>query len=323
LHSSSENEMYLNNFMNNTDNNVYSEDSTNIWNSSEVMTYTYNESTYRNYLGNYWSDYIFEGNDTNRDGIGDSPYNIDSDNDSYPLIEPFESYLIVNKPPISSLTYSPLNPVVNETITFDASNSTDIDGYITKYEWDFGDGNNTNTTEPIITHSYASAGTYNANLTVTDDEGATNSTSKLITVSELEENIFDTGSPSTPYPSIMGNHTGTIKPKHTIIATKLYTYPCLGTGGHTEYARICNKTWNSTATWEGYAGDWHNITFDKTVVLLANETYNYTIRTGSYPQIIHTDEWEAERGMGIINCTSFVDANGKVYNDWIPAIKLF
>jgi len=132
--------------------------------------------------------------------------------------------------------------------------------------------------------------------------------------------IFDTGSPSNPYPSIMGNHTGTIKPNHTVIATKLYTYPCEGTGGHTEYARIWNKTWNATATWEGYAGDWHNITFDKTVVLLPNKTYNYTIRTGSYPQIHHNRTLTAPDGK--ITCTKFTDANGRVYYDWIPAIRL-
>jgi len=135
------------------------------------------------------------------------------------------------------------------------------------------------------------------------------------------ENIFDTGSPPNPYPSIMGNHTGTIKPNHTVIATKLYTYPCEGTGGHTEFARIWNSTWNATATWKGYVGDWHNITFDKTVVLLAGETYNYAIRTGSYPQIIHESPFNATGGE--ITCTKFTDANGKVYYDWIPAIKLW
>ena len=134
------------------------------------------------------------------------------------------------------------------------------------------------------------------------------------------ENIFDTGSPPNPYPSIMGNHTGIIKPNHTVIATKLYTYPCVGTGGHTGYAHIGNKTWNATATWEGYAGDWHNITFDKTVVLLAGEAYNYTLRTGSYPQIIHESPFNATGGE--ITCTKFTDANGKVYYDWIPAIRL-
>jgi C1A family cysteine protease len=137
----------------------------------------------------------------------------------------------------------------------------------------------------------------------------------------VKEAIFDTGSSSNPYPSIMGNHTGTIKPNHTVIATKLYTYPCIGTGGHTEYAEIRNATWNATATWEGYIGDWHNITFDKTVVLLANETYNYTIHTGSYPQIIHETPFNATGGT--ITCDKFIDANGRVYYDWIPAIKFF
>jgi len=116
-------------------------------------------------------------------------------------------------------------------------------------------------------------------------------------------------------------HNGTITTNKTIIATELYTYPCTGTGGHTEYARIWNKTWNATATWEGYAGDWHNITFDKTVVLLPNKTYNYTIRTGSYPQIHHNKTLTVPDGE--ITCTKFTDANGKVYYDWIPAIMLW
>jgi len=133
--------------------------------------------------------------------------------------------------------------------------------------------------------------------------------------------VFDTGPSENPYPSIFGTHNGTITPNKTIIATKLYTYPCAGTGGHTEYARIWNKTWNATATWEGYAGEWHNITFDKKVILFAGETYNFTIRTGSYPQIHHTSALLTPYGW--INCTEFVDANGKKYENWIPAIKLW
>ena len=54
--------------------------------------------------------------------------------------------------------------------------------------------------------------------------------------------------------------------------------------------------------------------------LLANETYNYTIRTGSYPQIHHTAALPTANGW--INCTEFTDVNGKVYKDWIPAIRL-
>ncbi|MDI6811009.1 MAG: hypothetical protein QMD80_04950 [archaeon] len=130
--------------------------------------------------------------------------------------------------------------------------------------------------------------------------------------------IFDTGNGT--YPSIMGTHNGTIKPSCTINVSKLYTYPCPGTGGHTEYARIWNSTINATAIWNGYKGDWHNISFNDTFVLYENETYNYTIRTGSYPQIIHKTSFNATGGT--ITCTKFVDANGKTYTDWIPAIRL-
>jgi PKD repeat protein len=220
---------------------------------------------------------------------------------------PFEFY---NQLPTASFTYSPENPVVNQTITFDASSSYDPDGQIVSYEWDFGDG--TNGTEEIVNHSYSSPGNYTVNLTVTDDDSVMNSTNKTIIVYPPAAG-FDTGTPANQYPSIMGNHTGTIKPNHTVIATKLYTYPCEGTGGHTEYAEIRNATWNATATWKGYVGDLHNITFDKTVVLLANETYNYTIKTGSYPQIHHTDRLEMDDG--VITCDTFIDANGKRYID--------
>jgi len=132
--------------------------------------------------------------------------------------------------------------------------------------------------------------------------------------------VFDTGHGS--YPSISGTHNGTIKPNVTIEVSKLYTYPCPGTGGHTEYVRIWNSTMglDVNATWKGYAGDWHNITFNSPFTLIANETYNYTIRTGSYPQVHHTRELPTANGW--INCTKFTDVNGRVYYDWIPAIRL-
>ena len=100
----------------------------------------------------------------------------------------------------------------------------------------------------------------------------------------------------------------------------MYTYPCAGTGGHAESVKIWNSTWTTTATWTGYTGDYHNITFDESFILRAGETYNYTIETGSYPQIIHATS-KAVTG-GTITCTQFTDVNGVTYNDWIPAIRL-
>ena len=90
LYSSNNNKIYSNNFINNID-NVYSDASANTWNSTSKITYPYNGNLYTNYLGNYWDDYT--GIDNNGDGIGDTPYIIDSDNDNYPLMQPFENYV--------------------------------------------------------------------------------------------------------------------------------------------------------------------------------------------------------------------------------------
>jgi PKD repeat protein len=68
-------------------------------------------------------------------------------------------------------------------IAFNAIKSNDPDGTITNYGWNFGDGTITDTPEPIITHSYASIGEYTVDLTVTDDDGATNTNTTTITVS--------------------------------------------------------------------------------------------------------------------------------------------
>ncbi len=131
--------------------------------------------------------------------------------------------------------------------------------------------------------------------------------------------IFDTTGGT--YPSLPGTHEGMLKLNQTITVSKLYTYPCPGTGGHSEYARIWNNSgWNVTANWGGYR-DWHNITFDDSFKLAEGKTYNYTIKTGSYPQIIHKSSKEVT--VGVINCTEFTDTNGKRYNSWIPAIKFF
>jgi len=131
--------------------------------------------------------------------------------------------------------------------------------------------------------------------------------------------VFDTDVGT--YPSIKGKHTGTVKPSHEIIVNNLYTYPCAGTGGHTETIGLYeNGELIANGTWTGYQSDWHNITITPSVILQAGHTYNYTIVTGSYPQVLHAASKEVTGGT--ITCTSFVDTNGKTYSDWIPAIRL-
>lgn len=135
--------------------------------------------------------------------------------------------------------------------------------------------------------------------------------------------IFDTGASTYQYPSISGIHQGAliICPDQDITVSSLYTYPCPGTGGHTEYIKIGNSSWNVTANWLGYHTDWHTIPFEEPFTLKAGETYNYTIITSSYPQTLHKQN-HTTLDDSLITCTEFVDANGKSYTDWIPAFRL-
>ena len=95
--SADDNLIYLNNFIDNTDNVYYCYSRrTNIWNSTEKINYTYNSSTYTNYLGNYWDDYednYPDAEEIDDIGIWDTPYSIDGDRDNYPLTMRFEDYI--------------------------------------------------------------------------------------------------------------------------------------------------------------------------------------------------------------------------------------
>ena len=75
------------------------------------------------------------------------------------------------RPPVASFTATPNPTVVGAIVTFNASGSSDPDGRIVSYAWNFDDltfGNN-----QVTSHSYTSAKTYNVTLTVTDNESFT------------------------------------------------------------------------------------------------------------------------------------------------------
>ena len=86
--------------------------------------------------------------------------------------------IVPNEAPTATFT----STVVDHDVDFDASSSTDADGTIVSYEWDFGDG--ATATGPVVQHTYAAAGPVDVTLTVTDDDGAVTTLTQSITAPE-------------------------------------------------------------------------------------------------------------------------------------------
>ncbi|MGZ5482172.1 MAG: PKD domain-containing protein, partial [Pyrinomonadaceae bacterium] len=84
-----------------------------------------------------------------------------------------------NQAPIANAG-GPYSGIVGQAVTFNGSGSFDPDGTIISYSWTFGDGTNGSGATP--THTYASAGTHTAALTVADNSGNAGSTTGSVTI---------------------------------------------------------------------------------------------------------------------------------------------
>jgi len=82
-------------------------------------------------------------------------------------------------PPIVSITASATSGTAPATITLTA-NASDPDGTIVGYQWSFGDGQSSSLSS--VSHIYQTAGTFNAQVTVTDNAGATTSATVTINI---------------------------------------------------------------------------------------------------------------------------------------------
>ena len=87
-----------------------------------------------------------------------------------------QQVMAVNEAPVASFTVACTDLACN----FDGSGSTDRDGTIVSYVWNFGDGGTA--TGVAANHTYAAGGTYTVILTVTDDGGLAGTASQQITV---------------------------------------------------------------------------------------------------------------------------------------------
>jgi YVTN family beta-propeller protein len=79
--------------------------------------------------------------------------------------------IVPNQPPHAAFTSTSPAPKPSAAIAFDASGSTDSDGTVARYDWNFGDGAVVQNAGPKQSHAYAKAGTYQVTVTETDNEG--------------------------------------------------------------------------------------------------------------------------------------------------------
>jgi PKD repeat protein len=85
-----------------------------------------------------------------------------------------------NIPPVAMAAANPTSGFAPLTVAFDGTGSSDPDGSITSYAWTFGDG--ASASSATVSHAYGSARSYTAQLTVTDNRGASSSTTVSIAV---------------------------------------------------------------------------------------------------------------------------------------------
>ena len=89
---------------------------------------------------------------------------------------------VLNRKPIAEFTFSPSDPTIQDEVNI-TDNSSDPDGTITSWFWDFGDG--TNSPSKNTSHTFSQKGEWQVTLTVTDNDGAKTSITHTVAVVNL------------------------------------------------------------------------------------------------------------------------------------------
>jgi len=90
------------------------------------------------------------------------------------------AFVVGNQAPIARVSVNTQSGYVPLPVSFDGSASSDADGSISSYSWNFGDGQTS--TGAMTVHTFRTAGTYTVRLTVRDNYGATGTATKTVTV---------------------------------------------------------------------------------------------------------------------------------------------
>lgn len=99
---------------------------------------------------------------------------------------------VTDAPPTASFVYAPASPTIEDTVQFNDT-STDLDGELESWLWDFGDG--ATSTERNPSHRFEDKGMHQVTLTVEDDSDTTNSTTIPVTVVNIRPDADFSPSP--------------------------------------------------------------------------------------------------------------------------------
>jgi len=131
-----------------------------------------------------------------------------------PLVLWLSGCWLFNVVPVAAFTISAQTGQAPFTINFSAVLSTDEDGIIVKFEWDFGDG--TSGTGEAIAHTYDDAGTYTVVLRITDDGGESATAQKTIYITPAD--------PAGPVASFTASPTSGTSPLTVNVNASASTY---------------------------------------------------------------------------------------------------
>ena len=215
---------------------------------------------------------------------------------------------VSNVPPVANFSYSPTNSTTQDMIQF-IDNSNDLDGFITNYTWDFGDGDFAY--GAMVSHRYADDGIYNVTLTVKDDNGATGSVVKLIIISNVP--------PSANFSFSMDNLSVSFQDESFDPDGFITNWSWDFGDGEMGYGKTVNHTYESNAIYQV------TLTIKDDDDALANITKNITLTDTQSPSVtvntpnggetwaigtIHYILWTATDNIGVTSIDIYYSTDG-------------
>lgn len=161
------------------------------WDSSGAMTQGYHQVAIVGFDATYVTILNSWGSGWGKNGLGRIPWSYLTQQNfqsgyvyAYTVIDALDGDLQppVNKPPVA-VPGGPYRGAVRALVQFDGSGSSDPDGTIVRWDWDFGDGIASHIVNP--NHVYIASGAYTVTLTVTDNLGATSTATTTATISAV------------------------------------------------------------------------------------------------------------------------------------------